>query len=200
MTRFLFIRHATNDTIGKRIAARTPGVHLNEEGRQQAQQLAQRLKGLAVDAIYSSPMERTIETATPVADVLQLPIVTMDDFLEIDFGEWTNQTHEDLDKMRGFKLFNTFRSSTQIPGGELMIDAQSRVIKGLQKLLLKHPNQTVAVVSHGDPIKSAITWYAGIHLDLFHRIEISPASVSIIELYDETARIMLLNHTGEIKW
>ena len=105
---------------------------------------------------------------------------------------------EELQSQKQFQLFNSFRSTTRIPGGELMLEAQARIVAGLQKLCIQHPNETVAVVSHSDLIKAAVTYYAGIPLDLFQRIEISPASVSILEVYEETARIMLVNDTGGI--
>lgn len=200
MTRFLLIRHATNSTVGKRFAGRMAGVHLNEEGQAQAQQLATRLSGLPIHAVYSSPLERAVETAEPLARMLQQQTITCEDFLEIELGEWTNTTFEELADKPQFKLFNSFRSGTRVPGGELMLEAQGRMITGLQHLYTKHCDETVVVVSHSDMIKAAVTYYAGIHLDLCQRIEISPASVSIVELYEETARITLLNHTGDIQF
>ena len=164
----------------------------------QAQKLAERMSHLPIDAIYSSPLERAMETAEPLAQMLNLQTVQCEDFLEIEFGEWTNGTLEELQPQQQFQRFNSFRSCTRIPGGEAMLEAQVRMITGLEKLCLRHPNETVAVVSHGDTIKAAVAYYAGIHLDLFHRIEISPASVSVIEVYDETARILLVNDTGGI--
>lgn len=200
MTRFLLIRHATNNTVGKRFAGRIAGVHLNEEGQAQAQQLAERLSFLRIDAIYSSPLERAVETAEPLAARLGLQPVTCADFLELELGAWTGTTFEDLAHDPHFKLFNTFRSCTRVPGGELMLEAQARMIGGLQRLALQHRNQTVAVFGHADPIKAAIAYYAGIPLDLFQRLEISPASVSIVEVYEETARLLLLNHTGDVRF
>jgi probable phosphomutase (TIGR03848 family) len=200
MTRFLLIRHATNHTVGKRFAGRMQGVHLNDEGKAQAQHLAERLSSLPIAAVYSSPLERAVETAEPLAGVLNQQTITSDDFLELELGEWTNTAFEDLAGEPQFRLFNSFRSCTRIPGGELMLEAQARIITGLGKLVARHPGQTVAVVSHADLIKAAVAYYAGIHLDLFQRIEISPASVSVVELYEDTARILLLNHTGDIRF
>ena len=199
MAKFLLIRHATTDTVGTRLAGRMVGVPLNEEGRTQAQKLAERLAGLPIAAIYTSPLERAVGTAEPMAQLLNLQTVTYEDFSEIEFGEWTNSTLEELQKHPQFQPFNSLRSCTRIPGGELMLEAQTRMITGLQKLYMQHKNETVAVISHADLIKAAVAYYAGIHLDLFQRIEISQASVSIIEIGDETARILLVNHTGEIK-
>jgi probable phosphoglycerate mutase len=200
MTRFLLIRHATNDTVGKRLTGRMAGVTLNAEGKAQAQKLAERLAGLPIAAIYSSPLERAIETAEPIAKLLYLENRISEDFIEIEFGEWTNTAFKEIEDQPQFQHFNTFRSHTRIPGGELMLEAQLRIIKGLERLKLEHPGQTVAVVSHADIIKSAVAHYAGIHLDMFQRIEISPASVSVIEIYEETARILLINDTGSINF
>lgn len=200
MTRFLLIRHATNDTVGKILAGRMAGVSLNSEGKEQAQTLAQRLGHLPISAIYSSPLERALETAAPLAGVLHLEPNICDHFLELNTGDWTSRTYEEVKKEPAFRHFNTFRSGTRIPGGELMLEAQTRFITGLQKLCREHPNETVAIVSHADPIKAAVAYLAGVPLDLFQRIEIGPASVSVIEIYDETARILLVNDTGGIKF
>jgi probable phosphoglycerate mutase len=199
MTRFLLIRHATTDAVGKRLSGRKPGVHLNAAGQGQAQQLAERLADVPVTAIYSSPLERALETAAPIAEKLHLGTIVCEDFLEIDFGDWTDRPFDELQNDPQFGLFNSFRSSTRIPGGELMLEAQTRIVAGLNRLRTQHPGQTVAVVSHADLIKAAVAYYAGIHLDLFQRIEISPASVNVIEIYEETARILLLNDTGGIR-
>lgn len=200
MTRYLLIRHGATDAVGKRLSGRMPGVHLNEQGREQAQGLAKRLHHLPISAIYSSPLERAIETAEPVAKSLNLQTIICEDFLEMNFGEWTNLTFEEVQQQPQFQYFNSFRSNTRIPGGEGMLEAQARIIARLQKLQLLHPGETVAIVSHADLIKAAITYFAGIHLDLFQRIEISPASVSIVEVYDEIARITLVNDTGGINF
>lgn len=200
MTRFFLIRHATNDAIGKRFAGRAAGLHLNAEGQQQAEQLAQRLAQVSLSAIYSSPMERTIETATPMAKQHQLEINIKEEFNELDIGNWTGSAISDLEKVKEFRHFNTFRSGTRLPGGELMLEAQLRMVAGLQTLCTQHPKQTIAVVGHADPIKAAVAYFAGIPLDLFHRLEISPASVSVLELYEETARILVINDTGELKF
>jgi probable phosphoglycerate mutase len=196
MTKFLLIRHALTDAVGKRLSGRTPGILLNDEGRRQSRELASRLSQLSIEAIYSSPLERALQTAAPLAEVTDLHVRPDNDFLEIDFGSWTNLDFEELERDVTFQRFNSFRSSTRIPGGELMVEAQMRMIRGIEKLTEVYHNQTVAIISHADLIKSAIAFYAGIHLDMFHRLEISPTSVSIIEIFDDTARILLVNGTG----
>ena len=198
MTKFLLIRHALTDGVGKRLSGRADGVMLNEEGCAQAEHLALRLAGLPIAAVYSSPLQRAIETATPIAKLLNLQSIIYHDLVEVDFGEWTNCLIEEVKKQDQFQLFNYFRSCVRIPGGESMLEAQLRMIKALEQLGLQHKHQTIAVVSHGDLIKAAVAHFAGIHLDMFRRIEISPASISIIEVYEETARIMVVNDTGQL--
>lgn len=176
------------------------GVHLNEEGRQQATALSKRLKDLPISAIYASLLERAIETATPLAEAAGLQVNTSPHFNELDFGEWTNKRLEDLVNEEAFKLFNLFRSNTRIPGGETMMEAQLRIVGGIQQLTKTYTNDTVVIVSHGDIIKAAIAYFAGIPIDLMQRLEISPASVSIIEIFYETCRLALLNDTGRISF
>jgi probable phosphoglycerate mutase len=200
MTRFLLIRHAATDAVGKHLSGRMPGIRLNEEGSVQARELAQRLVGLPLRAIYCSPVERAVQTAEPIAKVLQLEPIRCDDFQELDFGEWTGESFESLAGKKEFSLFNSFRSNTPIPGGEMMLEAQTRIITGLQRLSVQHRDQTVAVVSHSDLIRAALAYYLGVSLDLFQRLEISPASVSVVEVYEETVRVLLVNDIGGLKF
>jgi probable phosphoglycerate mutase len=199
MTTFLLIRHATTDAVGKRLAGRIKGVHLNEEGHLQAANLTQRLQQLPIKAIYSSPMERALETAEPLAALLQQEVQVREEFTELDFGQWTNKSIEELKTDEEFRRFNLFRSVTPPPGGELMPVAQARMVGGIQQLSQQHTNEVIVIVSHSDLIKSVVAHYAGIHLDLMQRLEIEPASVSILVVYPETARITRLNDTGVIQ-
>ena len=196
MTRFLLVRHAAIDAHGRSLPGRSPGVHLNALGRQQAQALAQRLSGLPVAALYSSPLERAVETAEPIATLLGLQTATSEDFLELAFGDWTGRDIDDLAGQPAFRRFNEFRSCATIPGGESMLQAQARMVAGLERLRARHEQGSVVVVSHGDMIKGAIAHYAAIPLDLFQRIEISPASTSVVDLDDATVRILAVNDTG----
>lgn len=199
MTKILLIRHALTNTAGKRLSGRIYGVHLNDTGHKQSHDLAEVLADLPIAAIYSSPLERALETAEPIAASHSLTCIPSDDFLEIDFGRWTDCLIEDLKDDTQFGFFNTFRSGTRVPGGELISEVQLRMVRGLERIHSQHLAETVLVISHADPIKSAIAYYTGIPLDFMHRIEISPASVSILELYNDNARILLMNYTGSIR-
>lgn len=185
------------DSIASRVVAgRGRGVHLNEAGRAQAKRLAERLGGLPLRGIYSSPLERALETAEPIARRLQLEVQVLDSFNELQYGEWTGRTFEELDGVAKWREFNSFRSGTRIPGGEMMIEAQARMVAGIERLRERHTEESVAVVSHGDLIRAAIAHYAGINLDLCLRVEVSPASVSIIEISGYGPEIISINDTG----
>lgn len=193
MSKILLIRHALTDHVGKYLSGRSPGIHLNDEGRKQAVELGKRLSKTGLSAIYCSPADRAVETGREIAARSGLSLNISPEFNEIDFGDWTGQSIEYLRSDPIFRRFNTFRSCTRIPGGELMSEAQMRIISGIEKLTAEFPEVSIAIVSHSDIIKSAISHYAGINLDMIHRFEISPASVSIVNITKDAVRITLLN-------
>jgi probable phosphoglycerate mutase len=188
-TLFLLIRHGQTDMIGKRITGRMPGVSINKEGEEQARRLVR----LQADAIFSSPLERAIQTATPLAEHLGLRIQIDESFSEVDFGTWSGKTIPELEALADWKLYMQFRSSFRVPGGELMLEVQRRVVDALARLATQYPEKTVAVFSHADVIKAAVLHYAGAPLDLIDRIEIYPASLSRIRLFDWGPKISAVN-------
>lgn len=193
MTKILLIRHALTDAVGKTLSGRTPGVHLNNEGKEQAYLLAQSLTETHLAAIFSSPLERAIDTASEIAGIHSLEIITDERLTEVDYGKWTNEKIEIVRQDPLFKLYNDHRSIARIPGGELISETQTRIVTCMERIRSIFAEETVAVVSHADVIKAAIAYYAGIHLDMITRIEISPASVSIIDLHHDFVRIHSIN-------
>jgi broad specificity phosphatase PhoE len=197
VTSFLLIRHALCDPVGKSIAGRTPGIHLNEAGRGQAAALARRLSTLPVAAVWSSPLERAVETAQPLAGMLGLPILQDERLNEVNFGDWTGRTLTELEGVPGWRDFNVPRSSTRIPGGEILGEVVRRSLASLDEAR-RTPDLTgrlVAVVSHGDVLRSLIAHCIGMDPDAMHRIEIAPASVSILKSEADNWRLLLLNST-----
>ena len=194
MTTFFLIRHATNDYLKEnKIAGWLPDVHLNAEGRKQAEQLAQRLAGEPIRAIYSSPLERSRETAEPLAAKLGLKVQISEGLGEIRFGEWTDQPVKVLDTQPHWRRWNSFRSGTQAPNGDFMIDAQARIVHEMIRLRGEHGSSAVALATHGDPIKAAVAYFLGAPLDLFLRIEVDPASVTIIRLGEDSVSVVRVN-------
>jgi broad specificity phosphatase PhoE len=200
LTTFLLVRHATSDTVGREIAGRRPGVHLNPAGRRQAERLADRVARVAraIDAIYTSPLERARETAAPLAERLGLAPRELIEVNEIDFGEWTGRTFAELQADPRWGAWNAFRSRWRAPGGETIVEVQARMVGAIAALCGRHPGREVVVVSHGDPLKTVLAHFAGAPLDFLPRIELSPASLSVLTITEDRARILGINDTGEI--
>lgn len=197
MATFVLIRHALYDRLGEKIVGRMEGIGLNERGRAQAAELAQRLAPLPIRAIRSSPLQRTRETASAIARVLSLQVEWDDDLNEIDYGEWTGRDIRELDAIPEWRRFNAFRGTAQIPGGENMLHVAARAVRGIERLHRRDPRAWFALVSHGDWIRAALAHYAGIGLDLLRRFEIAPASASILRLDASGPKILLLNGAGD---
>jgi probable phosphoglycerate mutase len=202
MTTLLLIRHALCDSVGHSLAGRTPGVHLNATGRAQAAALAERLARVPLAGIYSSPLERTRETAEAIAarqagaPGRTVAVEVVPELLELDFGDWTGRTLAELDGDERWRAFNRFRSSTRIPGGELIVEVQARAVGALERLIQRHPAATVAVVSHGDVLRAMLAYYLGVPLDLMARLTVDPASVSIVRAGHFDAKVQCINLTA----
>jgi len=200
MTTQILIRHATNDWVRKGLLAGwTPGVHLNEEGRAQAQALGQRLAGAQLDAVYSSPLERATETAQAVATLHGLTVQINDGIGEVQYGEWNGQSLRKLSKKPLWRSVQIYPSGTRFPNGETLGEMQARVVAALDEIRRAHPQGVVAVVAHADVIKAAVAFYVGSPLDLFQRLVISPASVTVIEFGHFGPRLLRMNDNGELK-
>jgi broad specificity phosphatase PhoE len=197
MTNFLLIRHAQCNPVGKSIAGRLPGIHLNEAGKGEAERLAHRLDGVALAGLYSSPLERALETARPIGLRQDLSVKPLEELNEIDFGDWTGRSLAELDHLPDWHRFNSFRSGSRIPGGENMAEVLARALQGIDRLRRSHPDpaEIVGVVSHGDVLRLLIAHALGSSLDLMQRLELSPASLSILELESYGPRLLLLNST-----
>ncbi len=199
MTTLLLIRHATNDYVQNgRLAGRTPGVHINAEGQRQAADLARRTAHLPIEAIYSSPLERALDTANAVAECHKLPVEIVTDLLETATGEWTGRK---LDELKDTAIWQALQSQpvgVQLPGGESIDQVQTRMVASIEKLRQKHPDGLIALVSHSDPLKSVIAHYLNWDLNQFQRIAIHPASVTILQLNDQRATLVRLNDTGAL--
>lgn len=195
MTTFLLIRHGENDWIRRGIiAGRTPGVHLNATGREQAQRLAAFLSHRPIHRLFTSPIDRARETAEPVAARLGLPLNISQAIQEVDFGDWTGKPITELDKLEAWKQWNTIRSIGQIPNGESMRDVQTRFVSEVERLRREFPNETIALFSHGDPIRAAITYYLGMPLDMLLRLEVSYTSITEFHLSDWSVRFEKINY------
>jgi probable phosphoglycerate mutase len=196
MSLILLVRHGENNYVKKNIlAGRLPEVHLNEKGRSQAQAVAEKLKSLPIKAVYSSPLERAMETAEPLAKALGLEIVQRPGLIELEIGEWQGQPLKSLQKLKAWRKVQGNPSRFRFPGGETFLDTQHRICSELEALAALHqPKEIIACISHADPIKLAVAYYLGMPLDHFQRLSVSPGSITAIFLGEMGAQLVTLNY------
>jgi probable phosphoglycerate mutase len=212
-TLVLLIRHGTTPSTGKILPGRAPGLHLADKGRQEAATVAERLAGWSarpaangaratagngpkIAAVYSSPLERTRETASPIAASLGLKVRVVRGLIECDFGEWTGEELKKLMKLPAWSTVQRYPSGFRFPGGESFTAMQTRMVTAIADLCAKHPGEAIVVVSHADPIKAAVADALGSHLDLFQRIVISPCSVTAVSYGPLGPNVMSVNSTA----
>ncbi|NCG37567.1 MAG: MSMEG_4193 family putative phosphomutase [Actinobacteria bacterium] len=197
-TLVLFVRHGQTPTTGASLPGRAPNLHLAEKGVTQAEAAAVRIGALeSVAAVYASPMERTQETAAPIARARKLRVRKAAGLIECDFGKWTGKKLADLRKLPEWKTVQRYPSGFRFPGGESFSEMQSRAVDATHDLVAAHPGETIVAVSHADVIKAVVAAAAGTHLDLFQRIVISPCSITGVLYSAEGPIVLTVNSTGD---
>lgn len=198
MTRLLLIRHAPVATTGKVLYGREKGHHLTEEARTATRELARRLAEVDLQAIYCSPLERTVETADLVAEPHQLSPTPDANLMEVDYGEWTGQELARLYKLPEWKTVLLQPSRMRFPNGESLAEAQLRGAAACEALAGRHPDGTVALVTHADIIRLVLGFYIGQPLDLLSRLTVSPTSVSVLDISKKGAvTVTAINTNGD---
>ena len=197
-TTVLFVRHGQTPTTGTKLPGRAPGLHLAPKGVAQAETAGARIAALdRVKAVYASPMERTQETAAPIAKACGLRVRTHKGLIEADFGQWTGKNLSMLRKKPEWKTVQRYPSGFRFPGGESFAEMQSRAVDATHELVAAHPGETIVAVSHADVIKAIVAAAAGTHLDLFQRIVVSPCSITAILYGPEGPVVLTVNSTGD---
>ncbi len=212
MTLLLLIRHGENDVMHRRLAGRLPGVHLNRNGIQQAHTLAQSLAHAPLEAVYSSPLERAVQTAQPLAEARGLMVQLCPALIEVDYGDWQGRTYKQLRRIRLWKTVQEQPLAVRFPNGETFSEVQQRVIAELQRLAQQHarqpsqeqphpPEAVIAAVAHGDVIRLALAHYLNLHLNDFHRLTIFPASLSVVRVAEgQRPLVMHINQVAGFAW
>jgi probable phosphoglycerate mutase len=194
VTYILLVRHGENEWVSTgKLAGRTPNVHLNDKGKEQAEALAEFLAIQPIDAIYSSPLERCLETAMPLAQRLGLGVQIEQGVLEVDYGDWHGVELKQAAQRPEWAIVQHFPSIFHFPQGEGLRHTQQRAVDGIERILATHAESVVAVFSHGDVIRTLLAHYAGVPLDLFQRLQISTGSISTIAFYDGRPAIVNMN-------
>jgi len=202
MTIIALVRHGENEWVKKhRLAGWIPDVHLNEKGHKQARGAAQRLSALKVKALYSSPVTRCVETAEYIAQDFDLKINHLDGLGEVHYGSWEGKKIKNLASKPLWHVVQYYPSRMRFPGGgETLREVQFRMVNTLEQLSTQHQEETIVAVSHADAIKLVLAYYLGVHIDLFQRISVSPASVSILYLAEKGAvRVLRVNDDGPLR-
>jgi probable phosphomutase (TIGR03848 family) len=195
----LLIRHGLTDLTEKQLVGRTAGVHLSRRGHEQAASLVDRLDGVPLAGIYSSPLERALETAAPLSAARGLEIESMAGLTEVDYGLWAGQEFKELRKTDLWKRVQLRPADARFPEGEAIREAQARIIGSLETIVNNHPKDCVAIFSHSDMIKFAVAHLSGLHLDLFQRLVVAPASVTAIHIGGSAPALVRLNDVGGLK-
>jgi probable phosphoglycerate mutase len=197
MTTFLLIRHGENDWVGRRLPGWTRGLHLNQNGRAQAEAVATLLRTVRLAAVCSSPLERALETARPLAKAKGLPIQRVRGLAEMQVGQWQGQPLRRLSRTKLWPIIQHTPSLARFPGGESFPEAQARIVAALEALRQRYasPRAVVACFSHADMIKLAVSHYLGLPLDHFQRLAVEPASITALHIRPSGAFLLRLNDT-----
>jgi probable phosphomutase (TIGR03848 family) len=193
VTTFFLVRHGVTAHTGRKLTGWMPNVHLTELGVAQAEAVAEFLADVRLTAVYSSPIERTMETAAPIARRQNLKVQRRRRLGEVQFGRWTNRSFGTLRRTKLWAKVQRFPSGVRFPGGETFVEVQRRAVEELEALKEAHPRQTVCCVSHADVIKLIAAHYLGVHIDLFQRLDIGPASTTVIAIGDAGPRVLSVN-------
>lgn len=200
MTSILLVRHAVNDFVktGK-LAGWTPEVHLNDEGKAQAEALGKRLADAPIAQIYASPLERTMETAQAIQQYHPKLLIQQNEAIgEVRYGDWEGASIAALRTRKMWELVQEYPSRAYFPNGETMRGVQVRAVNEIERLAALHPREMVIVVSHADLIKMVVAHYLGMHLDNFQRIMIAPASISTLLLGHGRPYLAAMNDTAHL--
>lgn len=192
----ILVRHGATPTTGQVLPGRAPGLHLSQTGLDQAQHVADRLTGVPVSAIYTSPMARTRQTAEPTERAARLTAVVEPGLTECDFGDWTGRTLTELMKLPEWLAVQRTPSSFRFPNGESFSHMQARMVDAVERIRAAHPGRTVVCFSHADPLKALLAHALGSHLDQFQRIVVDPCSVSVVAYHPGQApQVLRVNST-----
>lgn len=199
MPTILLIRHGENDMVKTgRMAGRLPDVHLNSRGFQQAQELSENLVSVPISCIYSSPLERAMETAAPLAEKLSLPVIINPGFLETDIGDWAGHEVKVIRKLKEWKIVQQSPSRFRFPNGESFFDCQNRLVEQMERVVKDHDDkEIIAIFTHADPIKLITAYYLGMPLDYFQKISCETASVTIWSFTEKNNRLIILNQKNK---
>jgi len=193
------VRHALTPQTGDRLSGWTPGISLSDEGRAQVAALVRRMAPVSLDAVYSSPIDRCVETARPIASSKGLRIRVRDALGEVRYGDWEGKRLRTLAKTKLWRQVMARPSEVRFPNGETIRETQFRAVSALEGLRAAHAKDAIAVVTHADVIRVMLAHYAGVHLDLYQRLVVAPASVTVLWVGGGGPRVLKVSDTGTLE-
>ncbi len=194
MPTLILARHGETDVIGKKLTGRITGIHLNANGRKQANLIAEALSGQHVHAIFCSPLERTMETAKPLSEACGVPVSPHNGLTEVNFGAWQGKPYKQLQKLKLWETVQNNPSKVTFPAGESFVTARQRIVATLDEIMsVMGENDLAVCFSHCDPIRLALSYYLNMALDDFQRLTINPGSLSVIHLINSKPRLGRIN-------
>jgi len=194
VTVFYFVRHGVTSHTGHKLTGWMDGVHLTDDGRSQAEAAAEKLAAVKFNAIYTSPIDRCFETAQIVASRHpKLSLQKNEAIGEVRYGKWTGRSLKSLGQTKLWTTVQHWPSAMRFPDGETLREVQMRSVDEVERLKALHPKSKVCCVSHADVIKLVFAHYLGVHLDLYQRIVIGPASISVVGLGATGPAVLALN-------
>lgn len=197
MTTLLLVRHGLTAMTGPVLAGWTPGIHLNDRGREQAAALAERLREVPLAAIVASPLERCQETASAIVTGRDIAVTTDERLGECKYGDWTGQELKKLAKDPLWKVVQAHPSAAAFPNGEALRDTQARAVDAIREHnAALGDDATWMAVSHGDVIKAVVADALGAHLDMFQRIQVDPCSLTVIRYTTLRPFVVRMNDVG----
>ena len=191
------VRHASHEDIGSRLSGRIPDLALTAAGRMQAKALARGIAAEMPDAIHSSPILRAKQTAEAIADACSLDVEIAQALEEVDFGEWTGRTFDELEGDPEWDFWNAQRSQASTPSGESMQAAQDRAYAHLVAAAEEYRGKTLVMVTHCDIIRALVAAILGLSLDNILHFDVGPASLTRVEAGQWRARLTGLNERFE---
>lgn len=193
MTTFFLVRHGVTAHTGHKLSGWMPDVHLTDDGVAQAEAAADRLARAPIKAVYASPIDRTMETARPIAARHGLEIDVRPALGEVRYGRWTGRTFKSLRRSKLWGAVQQWPSSVRFPDGETLREVQERALDELDRIRAERPRHAVCCVTHADVIRLVAAHFLGVHVDLFQRIVISPASITVVAVGNGGPQVLALN-------
>jgi probable phosphomutase (TIGR03848 family) len=198
MTTLFLVRHGLTAHTGKRLSGWAPGIHLSDDGKTQAEEVAEQLSSVPLKAVFSSPIDRAVETARPIAKRHDLDVKIRRGIGEVQYGAWTNRPFKTLTRTKLWAAVQRWPSAARFPEGENLREVQARALTEVERIRAEHPKQAVCCVSHADVIRLLVAHYLGMHIDLFQRIWVGPASVSVVHLSDDGPLVLAVNSASDL--